>query len=232
MDVKSNLLLCEPINFHNICKIYPIELKDFLSDEDKYNEIYTPYVLSKDMIIKEELKQFSMFEIILSDTIYMKLLFESLTIFCKTENIKFIKKTNGDIELYFDDNTIPLTKDNFDEFADIIILSGGKSKYKPEQIPVFETPEGYERWKKYEEAKQKYQKKDDTSIASIINVAQIGNGFYINEEIIKRWSMWKLLNTHSSLVNRDGYDKQYSQYLVTGKPDNIKEHWSDLLKVK
>jgi hypothetical protein len=44
--------------------------------------------------------------------------------------------------------------------------------------------------------------------------------------------MWKLLNTYNSKINRDSYDKQYDQYLVTGKPDNIKEHWSELLKVR
>jgi hypothetical protein len=231
LDVKSSLILCEPINFHNICDIYPIEIKDYIKDSDKFNNLYLPYVISKD-ILAEELQKYSVFEIIIANDEYMETLYKSLIIFCKTENIKMKINTNGEPELYFNENLCSLNKNNFDEFADIILLSGGKEKYKAEVIPVFETAEGYERWKKYEEMKQKYAKKDDASVANIINVAQSGGLSYINENTIKHWSMWKLMNTYSSIINKDGYEKQYSQYLVTGKTDGIKEHWSDLLKVK
>jgi hypothetical protein len=176
-----------------------------------------------------------MFEIVLSNKEYSTLLYKSLIIFCKTENIKIKSDSKNNIGLYFNDNEISsLNKDNFDEFADIILLTGCKEKYKKkiEDIPVFETAEGYERWKKYEEMKQKYDKKEEISIADIINVVQSGGFSYISEDNIKHWSTWKLLNSYYSIINRDGFDKEYSKYLVTGKPDDIKKHWSELLKVK
>jgi len=231
MDIKSSLMLCESINFHDICDIYPIELKDYIRDDDKFNKLYLPYVISKD-ILTEEYKKYSVFEIIFANDEYMETLFNSLIVFCKTENIKIKTNNNGEPELYFNDNLKSLNKNNFDELADIILLSGGKEKYKAEKIPIFETAEGYECWKKYEEMKEKYSKIQDVSVANIINVAQSGGRSYITEDTIKHWSMWKLMNTYSSNINRDGYDKQYSQYLVTGKTDGIKEHWSELLKVK
>lgn len=231
MDIKSCLLLCKPINFKNICKIYPIDLDTYLDDEEKINDLYLPYAISKEYL-SENPCDCSNFEIVLSNQEYFTLLYESLLLLCKTSDIKIKIDDPNNPELFFDDNKSSLNKNNFDEFADIVLLSGGKERYKPEVIPVFETPEGYERWKKYEENKKKYTKKEDSSLANLINVVQSGGFSYVSEELIKKWSVWKLINSYNSTINRDGYDKQYSQYLVTGKPDNIKEHWSELLKVK
>lgn len=235
MDIKSNLLLCKPIDFYGICTIYPIRIDEYLNDTEKANQLYTPYIISKDSLnedINKELEKYSIFEIILADQEYRQVFGESLSVFCKTDNMKIINNDNNEPELYFDDNEKPLNKHNFDEFADIIRLSGMREKFKPKQIPTFETPEGYERWKKYEEMQQKYQKKEEDTISNFINVVQNGGNFYIGEEVIKDWSFWKLVNTYNSIISRDAYDKQYSQYLVTGDCKGIKEHWSELLKVK
>jgi len=275
VDIKSCLLLCEPINFEKVCIIYPVDVKTYITQDDLINKLYMPYIITTD-IVNEQFRNLSIFEIIMQDSEYRELLIDSIKLFCNTDKVKTsidlieeirqsemddLKQNNKsklilffeklfhkkelvknkpkifidnitDMEIYIDDNSEALTKYNFDEFTKLILLIGCKQKYKPEVIPVFETPEGYERWKKYEEQRLKYQVKEDNSIASIINVVQTGTSCYIDEEIIKRWSMWKLMNTYSSIISRDSYDKQYSQYLVSGKPDAIKEHWSELLKVK
>jgi len=234
MDVKSCLMLCKPINFHNVCTIYPIEVTDYVEDSEYYSSLYLSYVLTKEVLseeVKRKYENLTMFEIILLDKNYIELLITSLQLFCKTNNVRLVIEDNQP-QLYFDDNKFSLNKNNFEEFSKIILFSGVKSKYKPKEIPTFETPEGYERWKNYEAQREKNAPKEDESLSSIINVVQIGGNYYIDSEVIKHWSVWKLMNEYSSIIGRDSYEKQYSQYLVSGDNKNIKEHWSELLKIK
>jgi hypothetical protein len=187
--------------------------------------------MSKDLF-EDEYKDLDVYDILFQDEKYLYLFITSLSWLCKTENIKFNQYSK---EVYINDSKSPLNKTNFDEFSSIVLTMNYKQKYKKEVIkePVFKTEEGRKSWLKLQEMRKKYGKKEDDGleIHNIINMVQLGGNFYISEEEIKKWSMYKLLNTYISIINKDNGGKMFDVYLQTGDKEMVKKDITQLLKV-
>lgn len=230
MDVKSNLLLNIPINFHNICTIYPLTVEQFtFNDEDYIASIFLPFVITKEAMT-EKFKDYDVFDVVTQVEQYRNMLLTSIAILCKTKKVLL---TSDCQDIYINGNSTSINKENFDEFSDIILLSHAREKYKPiiEVIPQFETEEGYNSWLKLKEMREKNNVKQEYKLSDIINLVQVGGKSYISEDLIKTWNLWKLYNTHSSINNISSYESCFNLYLQGGDKKLIEKHWSDLIKV-
>jgi len=231
IDFKSNLLLLHPIKFYDVCTIYPPSIEDILDLDDKaFNFYLLPYMITNE-IFKDRYNNLKLLEIIFKNKELFNNLIISLYWFCKTDNIKFREST---CDLFINDSENSLNVDNFDEFSNIILTSCSREKYKEEVEvePKFETEDGRQRWLKLKAMREKHNKKNEENfnLSNIINLVQLGSNFYIPEENIKKWSLYKLTNTYISIINKDNSGKMFDIYTQTGDKKLIKESLSEILK--
>ena len=231
MDIKANLQLNIPINFHNICTIYPLSVIDTVTNDSEFIAgLFLPYRISKEVLIKSN-ESMGIFEIIMNDEYLYQSLILSLVYFCRTKNIKVNKHT---LEIFIDDVEQSINRDNFDELSEVLLTIGKKdklTKQKEDEIPKFETDEGYQRWKKLQEMRQKSVKKEGLELYEIIHYVQFGSGSYIHDDEIKAWTYWKLITAYITIIGIDNYNKQFQAYLQCGDKKLIEKHWSEIIKI-
>ena len=259
MNVKGLLELELPIPFYDICTIYPINIETLLlkSGDSKFNQLFTPYVLSKDDF------GIDIFDFLLNQPEYKQLFIESIKLLIREDNvltlkdmlIQYLKDKNSyadllekmfkeysDINKFIDDkNCIVInenkfvTKSNFEEFVNIVRTVQEIHPPKKEEEPKFKSEEGRKRWLELKKSREEFKKNDNSmSLENIINVVQFGKDSYIPSDQIRKWSMWKLINAYTSILSKDGYDKSFSATTSGfGSTDKeaLKKHWSELLKV-
>lgn len=221
-----------PINFHDVCTIYPLSVRDAIScfEQDEGQIMFIPFLLSKD-IVDENFQQYSMLEIVLNDQKMYNKFIASLRMLCKTENIKMNPTT---LDIFIEDNIKPLNKDNFEEFSEIVstIVCMKKLQKNENTIPKFETEEGYQRWKKLQEQREKNKPKDEGfQIYDLLNCVQFGGNYYIPDTEIMNWTYWKLTNVNKTIILLKKYDFNCDAYLQCGNKKLIEKHWSELIKL-
>lgn len=221
-----------PIHFHDICTIYPFTVSDAIHYFEKgtSTEMFLPFLLTKD-IINAPFRQYSLYQIVLSDSKLFQSFSETLRFLCRTENIKINPKT---LDITIDNNPGYLNSAAFDELSDIIstMVCMEKIHKTEKQIPKFETPEGYERWKKLQNQREKNHTADDEiHIYDIINCVQFGGNYYIPDEEILKWSYWKLIHASKTISLLKNYDFTCNAYLQCGDKALIEKHWSELIKL-
>ena len=233
MNIKTCLLLNQPYKFKDVCVMYPISLKyaiDFDNEVDFLN-MFMPYMISKEVLSSDNLEDISLFEVVLSDDNLCNNFILTLQEICRTDNLKFNRNT---LEIFIDDNTSSLNKDNFDEFSDIVLeMVQSKRLEKAENSePKFKTEEGRKRWLALQEQrKRRKEKEQGLNVYDIINIVQFGMGAYIPDSEILSWTYWKLLKSYSSILNKKGYENSFDIYLQCGDSKLIEKHWSELIKL-
>lgn len=230
MNVKHLLTIREPIKFYDVCTIYPPAIKDIFGIySHMYDVSFLPYIMTEEMLT-EQFAGLSIFEVLFMKEEYFEILLYSLSMYCRTTDIKYDEEL---CEIYIGDSEHSLNKHNFSEFADIILTIGCKEKYskKEEPEPEFETEEGRQKWLKLKAARERNKKNDDVLMEDIINFVQFGGKFYISEELIKEWSIWKLMNSYQSIIKDRGYSEHFDVFLQSGNKELIDKHFTELLKV-
>lgn len=260
MNVKGLLELELPIPFYDICTIYPISIETILANNSEtFNKMFIPYSLSKDNIdIDVEI-----YDLILNNQEYVNLLIDSIKLLTHEKNVTTVRnmvtqfvddktsykdflgnlfKNYSDINQFLQEKDCIvinekkfITRENFNEFVDIVRTMQEIHPPKPKEEPKFKTEEGKKRWFFLHKARDKFRENDKTmSLENVINVVQFGKGAYIPSDQIKKWSMWKLINAYNSILSKDGYDKSFSAATSGFRSkdnDSLKKHWSELLKV-
>lgn len=231
MNIKTSLLLNLPIRFHNICTIYPLSVADAIRLEDEgMREIFLPFLLSKD-VLEEPFLQYPLYEVVLTSPKFYDALLLALTILCRTKNIKINKET---LDIIIDDSPECLNSRTFEEFSDIVSAMTCMEKLhkKESSVPRFETPEGYERWKKLQEQRARNTSADTgIQIYDMINCVQFGGNSYIPDQEILKWSYWKLIHAGKTISQLKNYDFTCNAYLQCGDKALIEKHWSELIKL-
>jgi hypothetical protein len=240
-----NLLLNEPINFHNICTIYPPTIKDILKFRiDEYSKLFIPLTASLDMfdIPEEDKANFKNFDLLfiqpkLNDFLmkafekpYLILLQETIKFFCRSETVISYEEER----IYFGFNkTKYIDRNNYDEFSDLIFCFSTKEKPRKDDIPEFKSEQQKELWLKTMAGRQRNAQKFAINLESLINQVMYGGRSHINHEEILKMNIWMLNNAYKAILDVDIYYSNFKQYLAGAEPQKLDlTHWTQKLKIK
>ena len=122
------LELQKQIQFNKI-DIYQPSLNEMLDyGIDEYNMLLLPFLLDVDdfdILDNNIIKNMNIFDILILNEATLTMLLNSISFFCKTDEIRFDEQKSV---LFINDGFI--NRDNFDEFANIILQINAKSKEK------------------------------------------------------------------------------------------------------
>lgn len=220
----------KPIKFNDIL-IYQITLDDILDyDMEKYNMLLLPFLIDvEDLDISDEaLKQdLNIFDIFTLNQEGFSVLLDSISFFCKTNEIRFDEQKQT---LYIGDGYI--NKDNFADFAKIILESNSKQKIQKEKPPKNMTPKQKDIWEKLQAGRKRAMEKSQIDLADLINVCQFGGDYYIPMDDILQWTLWNISRCYKTILGKSSFNELFDIYCVTGEEKLIKNrHWTDLIKV-
>lgn len=230
----SNLLVYligqKPINFNNIV-IHQIPLDDILEyGIDRYNMLLLPFLLDiNDFEIPSDLitKEINIFDILILTEETFKMLLDSIGFFCKTDEIKFDEQKG----VFYIHNGY-IDRNNFEDFANIILKINAKQKIEKEKPPENMTQKQKDIWKKLQEGRQRAIEKSQIDLADLINVCQFGGDYYVPIEDIFKWTIFNITRCYKNIIGKSSYRDTFDIYCVTGEEKLIKHrHWTDLIKV-
>ena len=231
----SNLLVYleaqKPINFNDIL-IYQTSLDEILEyDIEKYNMLILPFLLDVDDFEVENqslMKDMNIFDILILNKATLTMLLNSISFFCKTDKIGFDETKQV---LYINDGFID--RNNFAEFAKIILKINAKQKAQKEKPPENMTPKQQEIWEKLQQGRERAAAKLQIDLADLINICQFGGEYYVPMENILQWTMFNITRCYKSILGKSNFQESFDIYCVTGEQKLIKnQHWTDLIKIE
>lgn len=217
------------INFNKIT-IYQPSLDEILEyGIDKYNMLVLPFLLDINDFNFEDnslLQDVNIFDILILD-INIGILLESISFFCKTDEIGLNEQEGV---LYIGDGCI--NRDNFGEFAEIILQINAKQKPEKEIPPANMTEKQKEIWEKLHAGRQRAYEKSQIDLADLINICQFGGQYFIPISEILQWTLFNISRCYKSIIGKANYQDLFDIYIVTGEEKLIKnQHWTDLIKI-
>jgi hypothetical protein len=235
---KINLLMQEPIKFNDVCIIYQPTFDEILKyGVNEFDKLLLPYSITLDNInvelTEEQRKELKNFDLLGTSQEIIAQLFVSLEFFCRT------KIDYDERGIIFEGFQGRLNRDNFDEFAELILEICSRSRPQPERVPQFKAEKGtpeyeeaLERWKQLQEGRRRSQERNTVKMEDIINICEFGGNSYIPIEEIRKWSLWRIMNCYKSILGMSSYKDSFSIFLVGGDKALIEDkHWTDLIKV-
>lgn len=219
----------KPIKFNNIM-IYQPSLDEILEyDINKYNMLILPFLLDKDdfeFVDNTLFQNINIFDILILDG-NIKMLLESISFFCKTNEVSLDEQKGV---LYIGDGYID--RDNFGDFADIILQLNAKQKPKKEIPPANMTEKQKEIWEKLHAGRQRALEKSQVDLSDLINVCQFGGQYFIPMSEILQWTLFNISRCYKSIIGKSNYQDLFDIYIATGEEKIIKnQHWTDLIKI-
>lgn len=229
-NLLVHLITQKQIKFNNIT-IYQTPLDDILEyGVDEYNMLILPFLLDiDDFDIPDNfmIQNVNIFDILILTEQTLTMLLNSISFFCKTDEIRFDEQKSI---LYIGDGYID--RNNFAEFAEIILKINAKQKQEREKPPKDMSEKQKEIWEKLQQGRQRAAVKSQIDLADLINVCQFGGDFYISMEDISKWTMFNIARCYKSVVGKSNYQDVFDIYCVTGEEKLIKNrHWTDLIRV-
>jgi hypothetical protein len=229
----SNLVYLEtqkPIKFNNIA-IYQTPLNDILDyDIEKYNMLILPFLVDiDDLNIPEEIliQDINIFDILVLNEENFSMLLNSLSFFCKTNEISFDEQKRI---LYIGDGYID--RNNFADFSKIILETNSKQKATKEKPPKNMTEKQRDIWDKLQRGRQRALEKSQIDLADLINTCQFGGDYYIPLDDILQWTLWNITRCYKTILGKSNFRELFDIYCVTGEKKLIENHhWTDLIKV-
>ena len=219
----------KPIKFNDII-IYQPSLDEILEyDIDKYNMLILPFLLDKDdfeFVDNSLIQNVNIFDIlILKDNLEM--LLESISFFCKTNEIGLNEQKGV---LYIGNGFID--RNNFSEFAEIILQLNAKQKPEKEIPPANMSEKQKEIWEKLRAGRQRTFEKSQIDLSDLINICQFGGQYFIPMSEILQWSLFNISRCYKAIIGKSNYQDLFDIYIVTGEEKLIKnQHWTDLIKL-
>lgn len=213
-NFNAKMWLGVPLNFHNICLIYPLTIEQYLAYSDvpaqdgmsfDYNAIFTQFMINRDFL-KDAGVEYdgNIWDFFWMSKDQLAHLLWAITIVTHEDDIQVDVETR---QLKFPSGQ-SLNASNYAEFADIVLRAHcfGQYQHVEKQVPKFKNKANYERWKKYQSMRQKYQKKDELDITQCVKVIQLNSPSFIPDSEILKWSYWKLLKWYNAVIQQSNYD--------------------------
>jgi len=230
MDISIELVLQEPINFNGLIIYQPI-IRDIVKyGINEYNNLLLPYLITLDIfdLTEEHKKDLKVFDLInFNQDIFLYFL-TSLQILCRCQ-IKDIEIINNGIQNEIKIKEGILNRDNFDEFAEIVLKIHARERPKEDKLP--DNPRQRAVELKLREGRKRLDKKNEISFSDIINIVKYGGKYHISNDEIKEMTLWELMNAYKCKLGMSHYEDSFDIYLVSGNKDAIEDHWTKLLKV-
>lgn len=231
--MELNLIYLEtqkPIRFNDIL-IHQITLDEILEyDMNKYNMLLLPFLIDvDDLNIPDEVltEDLNIFDILTANETNLSMLLDAINLFCKTDNIGFDEEKQT---LYIGDGYID--KNNFTDFAKIILESNSKQKTQKEKPPKNMTARQKDIWEKLQAGRKRASEKSQVDLADLINVCQFGGDYYIPMDDILQWTLWNISRCYKTILGKSSFNELFDIYCVTGEEKLIKNHhWTELIKV-
>ena len=229
-NLFTYLVSQKQIKFNNIT-IYQTPLNDILDyGIDEYNMLLLPFLFDIDSFdIPNDLiaQEMNIFDILILAEDTFSMLLNSISFFCKTQEIAFDEQKGV---LYVCDGQIE--RNNFAEFADIILKMNAKQKPEIEKPPANMTKKQEEIWRKLHEGRQRAIAKSQIDLSDLINVCQFGGNYYIPFNDISQWTMFNITRCYKTIIGKSSYQDTFDIYCVTGEEKLIKNrHWTELIKI-
>lgn len=231
MDYKIYLKSQKPIKFYDVCKIYQPSFDDILEiGIPEFEQLLVPFIITVDSLSTElsedEKEKIKSLDIIASSPEIVNSLFTSLEFFCRS---KVLFDKDG---LFFEGFDGRLNRDNFDEFAEIILEINARERPKKEHIPVFKNETQRDIWTKIQEGRKRYAQRNVLKLEDILNYCEFGGNSYIPIDEILKWSLWRIMNCYKSIMGISSYKDSFSIYLISGEKSLIEgKHWTELIKI-
>ncbi len=213
-NFNAKMWLGTPLNFHDVCHIYPLTIEQYLLYSDvpaedgagfNYNALFTPFMINNAFLRDSGIEYTgSIWDFFwLSKDQLVRLLW-SVTVLTHEEQIEVDSENR---QFKFKSGRC-LNATNYAEFADIVLQAHcfGQYQHVEKKAPKFKNKAHYERWKKYQSMRQKYQKTDDLDIAQCVKVIQSTSPYFSPELEILKWSYWKLLKWYNAVIQQSNYD--------------------------
>lgn len=219
-----------PIPFYNVCQINQPTLKEIMLEMGmtKFENLLFPFCVTVDAIqdlSNEEKQKIKNFDILLSNPELAASLCQSLEYFCRSE-IKF-----NDGQIYFGEFSGGLNRDNFDEFAEVVLEMCARKRPEDES-KKFKTEKAKEIWRKIQAGRARDAQKNQFKIEDVINVCQYGGSCHISIDEIMKFTIWELMNCYKCIVSISNYKDAFSVYIQTGDKNLITTNWVDSIKIK
>lgn len=229
MISKNVLYFSNPINFHDVCTVYPVTISQYIEhDSDYWDKLLLPFAISHDYL-GDEFNNYSMFDIVISTNDLFKQLVDSLKVFCHAESLEF--KEDG---IHINGSENSLNSENFDELSNLFLDMLQREKIKREEIPHFESEDGKRRWLNLQKRKQEYEarnKNNNFGVMEMINCVQHGGNSYIPDDEILKWTFWRLSKVLETIMIKNNWDNTYRIFLVCGDSKLINTHWTQSIKL-
>lgn len=226
-NFNEKMWLGVPLNFHDICTIYPLTLRDYLTLNDvsddnsnglSYNALFTQFMINHDFLrdagVQYDGDMFSFF--FLSTDQLGRLMWAVATLTKDTELRVDVEKRR----LLFSNDKY-LSAETFPEFCDIVLQAHcfGQYHHVEKKTPKFKSKAAYERWKKYQTMRQKNQPKDELNIAQCVKYIQLYSNSYIPDETILGWTYWKMLHWYNATILKSNHDELHQCFAHWGGKD-------------
>jgi hypothetical protein len=230
-DYKLYLKTQKPIPFYNVCKIFQPSIDEILDmEDDKFNKLLLPYCITVDSLegdIPEEVKkEIASYDLVIRYKDIVPLLLKSLKYFTKSH----LSFDEGGI--FFEGFEGRLNRDNFDEFAKIILEICARERPKKEVMPTFKNERQRDIWTKIQEGRKRSAKRNELKLEDVMNFAQYGGDYYISRNEILSFTLWELINAYKSKIGMSNYKDSFDIYLISGEKSLIEgKHWTDLIKL-
>lgn len=222
----------KPIKFNNII-IYQPSLDEILEyDIDKYNMLILPFLLDVndfEFIDNSLIQNVNIFDILIlnSNSEIFRILLDSISFFCRTDEIGLDEQKGV---LYIGDEI--LDRNNFSDFAEIILQLNAKQKPEKETPPANMTEKQKEIWEKLHAGRQRAYEKSQIDLSDLINICQFGGQYFIPMSEILQWTLFNISRCYKSIIGKSNYQDLFDIYIVTGEEKLIKnQHWTDLIKI-
>jgi hypothetical protein len=242
-DLNMKLFYKKPIELFDSVVIHQPTIKEILNyGFSKFTLLLSPYRADIDMlnIDDENKKLYKNFDLFFFKTQFGERIF-------KIGNIDMLNLLIDSIKFYFktDDIIVSdehmclvinkvfiLDRDNFDYISSLIFKINKTTKPKFEKSPVFQNDRQRDVYEKIMKGREKSQQENSTNYETIMNNVVHGGDYFISYDYVENMSIYQLINTYESIMNKEGFNKNFSQYLAGAEPDKLDlTHWSQKLKI-
>jgi len=226
-NIVDKLWLNMPLEFYDICTIYPMSIKQYLHYSDvaegnpnelSYSEIITQFSFNHEFLKDQGIDYDGpMLDFFFMSPDMLQRLVWSVAVLTHDGDV------TPDLEhhrLMFPNGRF-ISARNFDEFADIILQAHcfGRYEHVEKQMPKFRNKEHLKRWQRMQAMREKHKAKEEVSIAQCVKTIQLESHSYITDAEIVTWTYWKLMHWYNAVVLQSNYEELHSCFAHWGGKD-------------